>query len=237
MTESYLPDSDLAEINAATERLLATARGLTDADLTGPSLLPGWTRGHVLAHISRNADGLCNLLAWAATGVETPQYVSRASRDADIEAGAGRGLAEQLDDLQSSAARFDKAVNDVPAGNWDVMVRWTAGNERPARAILASRLREVEIHHVDLAAGYSPADWSGEFADDLLTKVIPAFVARDMTPVVLTSTDSGQNWEIGSRGVRVSGTTSDLLAWLIGRSHGDALVVEGGPLPVPPPWS
>ena len=54
------------------ERLFATALGrLTDEELDRPSLLPGWDRRHVLAHVARNADALRNLLTWAETGVKT----------------------------------------------------------------------------------------------------------------------------------------------------------------------
>ena len=62
----------LDRIAAATERLLATADALTGDQVREPSLLPGWTRGHVLTHVARNADGLRNLLIWARTGTEIP---------------------------------------------------------------------------------------------------------------------------------------------------------------------
>jgi uncharacterized protein (TIGR03083 family) len=70
----------LAEIGAASERLMATTAKLTDEDLGEPSRLPGWTRGHVLAHVVRNTDSCWNLLEWARTGAENPQYPSDASR-------------------------------------------------------------------------------------------------------------------------------------------------------------
>jgi maleylpyruvate isomerase len=237
VTETYVPDAGLSEINAATERLMTTVRGFTDDDIAAPSLLPGWTRGHVLTHIARNADGLRNLLTWAATGVETPQYASSEQRNADIEAGARRSAAEQLADLQTSAVLFAEAVYAVPANRWHVIVRWLAGNERPARAILSARLREVEIHHVDLGADYTQADWPPDFADRLLDRIVPVFAQRDMEPVTLTSTDTGRTWHIGLGGVRASGATADLAAWLIGRADGHTLSVEGGSLPKPPPWS
>ncbi len=63
-----------ARIEPATARLRQTAAGLSDDQAREPSLLPGWSRGHVLTHIARNADSLRNLLIWARTGVETPQY-------------------------------------------------------------------------------------------------------------------------------------------------------------------
>src|SRR5262245_1123799 len=73
-----------ARIGEATGRLVTTAAALTDAQTREPSLLPGWTRGHVLTHIARNADGLANLLGWARTGRETPMYASADSRRADL---------------------------------------------------------------------------------------------------------------------------------------------------------
>ena len=70
----------MARIGEATDRLLASAGALTDTGVREPSLLPGWTRGHVLTHIARNADGLGNLLRWARTGITTPMYASREAR-------------------------------------------------------------------------------------------------------------------------------------------------------------
>ena len=100
------PERDAAEAAAATEQLIDSAAGLSAEDLAAPSLLPGWTRGHILAHVARNADALVNLLEWARTGEETPMYPDAATRDRDIEAGAPRSLEEHLEDLRDSAARF-----------------------------------------------------------------------------------------------------------------------------------
>ncbi|MGH3655545.1 MAG: maleylpyruvate isomerase N-terminal domain-containing protein, partial [Micromonosporaceae bacterium] len=109
------PTAVLDDVARATDRVLATCRGLSDADLAADSLLPGWSRGHVLAHIARNADSLVNLLTWAGTGVETPQYVSQQVRDADIETGAPRPVAEQIADLRASAERFASAAVALPS--------------------------------------------------------------------------------------------------------------------------
>ena len=95
------------QVGGATDRLLATAAQLTDEQVKAPSLLPGWSRGHVLTHLARNADGLRNLLIWARTGVPTPQYASPQARDAAIAAGADRTAAEQAADIRDSAAAFD----------------------------------------------------------------------------------------------------------------------------------
>src|SRR5215469_5344155 len=77
-------------VDVASARVLATAARISDQQAREPSSLPGWSRGHVLTHLARNADGLRNLLIWARTGVETPQYLSAEARDTAIEAGSAR---------------------------------------------------------------------------------------------------------------------------------------------------
>ena len=79
----------LEETILATTRYLAALTELTDEDCRAPSALPGWSRGHVITHLSRNADGLVNLLHWAQTGVETTMYESNEQRAADIEQSIG----------------------------------------------------------------------------------------------------------------------------------------------------
>ena len=44
------------QVDAATQRLLDDARTLSDVDLRAPSLLEGWTRAHVLAHLISTAS-------------------------------------------------------------------------------------------------------------------------------------------------------------------------------------
>jgi len=119
-------------IDQATRRLTATAAGLTDSQAREPSLLPGWTRGHVLTHIARNADGLRNLLIWARTGVVTPQYPDPEAREAGIAAGAGRPAGALAEDLERSAGAFAAEARRVPASAWDVPVHGINGPDHPA---------------------------------------------------------------------------------------------------------
>ena len=151
----------LDRLAAATDRVLATATALSDAQAREPSLLPGWSRGHVLTHIARNADGMVNLLRWARTGTQTPMYASAQSRAADIEAGAGRPAADLAADVRESAAALAAEAASMPDDAWTAQVRALNGPPFPALGVLERRLSEVEIHHVDVAAGYSPGDWPG----------------------------------------------------------------------------
>jgi maleylpyruvate isomerase len=241
MSERFDPTDDSAEIAAATNRLLDTARALSDADVAGPSLLPGWTRGHVLTHIARNADGLVNLLSGARDGVQRTAYpAGPEGRAADIEAGAGRPIDELVADVAASHERFAAAVGEVPDDRWDFEQAWgSAGERRPARAVLAARLREVAIHHVDLNTDYTAADWAPGFALHILRLSLPALEARGIAPLRLHPTDLDGEVVIavsGGSDLQVSGPAHALATWLLGRDRGDRLVVAGGELPEPPAW-
>src|SRR5262245_7327678 len=93
----------LDEMAEATDRVLDTLRELTDAEVREPSGLPDWTRGHVLTHVARNADGMANLARWAATGEEQPMYPSVEQRNLDIEAGADRHAADLEGDIEAAS--------------------------------------------------------------------------------------------------------------------------------------
>ncbi len=239
-------DSETAQrltgIQASTGRLLATAGALTDEQAAAPSRLPGWTRGHVLTHLARNADGFCNLLHWARTGTRTPMYPSEAARDEGIEAGAKRSAAELTADVRGTAAAFAEAAAGLPEAAWAAVVE-RRGEPFPAPEILRARLSELEFHHVDLGSGYQPGEWPAEFLADALPRVAGSFAGRpDMTACRLAPDGWPDSFLVGPAGpdttdVVVHGAPGRLLAWLSGRADGTGLRVTGAAaVPVPPPW-
>ena len=229
---------------AATARLTQTAARLSDAQAREDSGLPGWSRGHVLAHLARNADSLRNLLVWARTGTETPQYASASERAEGIEAGAGLPVATLLADLDASAAALDAEAAMLPDEAWAARVRGGPGgrgNDHPAWYTLWRRLTEVEFHHVDLRAGYEPAQWPEAFATCALQQVAAAFAGPHSPAVVLRAVDVPVLAQIGPPGapdplITVTGDVRPLVAWLAGRSARTGLAVgPAGPLPELPP--
>jgi maleylpyruvate isomerase len=156
-------DDLLAHIDDATARLTATVARLTDEQVREPSLLPGWSRGHVLTHLARAYEAHRNLLEAAATGRDIPAYASQEARDQAIEDGSGRPAAEQLADLEQAAAAWRTAVDKMPDEAWDTDVTILHLPPFPARQVVLRRLVETELHHVDLDAGYRPSDWPPTF--------------------------------------------------------------------------
>jgi maleylpyruvate isomerase len=152
------------QIDDATQRLLGTARVIAEADLRQPSLLPGWTRAHVLAHLARNADALRNLLVGARSGQQRPAYASPQAREADIEHGAGQRAKALMADVADSAMALRTVSRQLPDDAWRFPVRIMDSEPFPAAQLLTRRLVEVELHHGDLGTGYGPADWPAAFA-------------------------------------------------------------------------
>ena len=233
-------DAGIDELVAATDRLLLAVDSMTDEDLRGPSLLPGWTRGHVLSHLARNADAMVNQVTSAVTGEDVPMYAGgRAGRDADIEAGAGRHIGDIRLDLSDSAERLLEAFADFPDEALARQVRWPSGSTAYGWELPYLRLREVEIHHVDLDTGYSPADWSAAFAERTLDQLAPFFRdKRECAVGTLVATDADRRWEVAASGPELAGTRVELVAWLTGRSPGAGLsLTPPGDVPPAPPWS
>jgi maleylpyruvate isomerase len=234
----FEPTAFLDRIITATEYVLTTAGGLSDDDMRDRSLLPNWSRGHVLTHLARNADGGTRLLTWARTGAPAAEYPSLEARAAQIEAGAGRSAAELVADVRSSSGRFTAEYSLMPAEAWQRVVRWTAGQERPAARIADSRLCEVLVHHVDLRVGVTPDHWPADFVADQLNKVATAFATRENPPIMrIHATDTGGWHQISANhdAVVIHGRQASLLAWLMGRSAGDDLSTGSGMvLPTPP---
>jgi maleylpyruvate isomerase len=181
---------------SAHARLITALQDLDDAQVRRPSRLPGWSVGHVITHLARNADAHGRRLAGALQGEDVAKYPGGAAqREREIAEGAGRPARELLTDLATSQDRLEELFRKCSAAGWPGReLREGAGY--PVTGTPAHRLREVEVHHVDLGIGYGPADWPTEYvAWDL-----PWFLAT--VPARLRSRED----------------RAALLAWLTGRS-------------------
>ena len=159
-----------AQVDDATSHLLETAARLTDEQVQQPSLLPRWTRGHVLTHIARSGDALRNLLEGARSGTPRDAYPSQEARNAEIEAGSGRSAAALIADVRESAAAWRATWESMPEHAWTAQLSILGSKPFPASQVVIRRLVEIELHHVDLDAGYRPSDWPTTFNELELTE-------------------------------------------------------------------
>ena len=182
---------------AAHARLLASLAGLDDATAAAPSRLTGWTVGHVLTHLARQADSHVRLLEGAGAGLVVDQYEGGPEgRAAEIEAGARRPAVELVADLAAASARLEAAWDVAPPAVWlQGFGRNTFGELLSCADLPYRRWREVEVHHADLGLDFGPEHWSAAYVDAELPRTLAGLPAR------LTLEDRRR-----------------LLAWLMGRA-------------------
>jgi maleylpyruvate isomerase len=157
------PDAAIALCHEAHARLRVTVLKIDDDTVRRQSRLPGWTVGHVLTHLSRNADGHARRLEGALIGVEVPRYPGGSEqRDGEIEAGSTRSAHALYEDVDESAKRLEATWARSAAAGWP-NAELLATDRFATSGSPLRRLREVEVHHVDLGLGYVVTDWPDEY--------------------------------------------------------------------------
>jgi maleylpyruvate isomerase len=184
---------------AAQDALAADLTGLTDDEVHRPSLLPGWSIGHVLTHIARNGDSVVWRLEGAALGELRDQYPGGLEqRRADIEAGSSRTAVELVADVVRSSEEVGRVMAALPAAAWDAPSRTSRGVVEDSRDCVFSRWREVVVHHGDL--GLRAVPWPAGLVQEWLTRELPRLGER-------TDPDRLLAWVIGR------GDPPELAAW------------------------
>lgn len=192
------PDAEIAGVIAGQAAFEETLSKLGPDDLTRASLLPDWTVAHVLAHVARNADSVVRRLQGAIDDQVVEQYAGgREGRAAEIAESARLSFDDLSTHVRSSSAEVERMCGLVPDEAWGRLSRKSSGDAIPAHAVVYSRWREVEIHHVDLGLDYSPSDWPDALVQRMVPELLDTLPAR---------TDKPQ-----------------LLAWLIGRANAPEL--------------
>ena len=202
-----MPDPQLlALLEAGTRRLVRTVDAMTDEQWPQPSLLPGWSRAHVVAHLTLNAEGLAARARGRARGaagadVRLRRGPRRRHRRAG-RAGAPSELRDRFLALDHRGRRVGRGAGRQPRPTTH---RAGAGRPRPSRPATVGadagarggdppRRPRARLHRRRLAA---PTSWP-----------CCSTPARRRTPATTGftahATDLDRSWTFG-----------------VGRSHGD----------------
>jgi maleylpyruvate isomerase len=215
---------------------------LTDAELDGDSMLPGWTRRHVVAHVGYNARAIARLIERAATGVETPMYSSPEARNHEIDFGATLSPIALRNLFDHSAVHLNVEWRDLPADAWHHKVKTAQGRTVPAEETVWMRTREVWLHAVDLDNGAAFKDIPAPVLERLLKDIAGAWHTRGTDTGLLVTVD-GTDLAFGDTGATnpttITGSLPAVVQWAAGRgSHG---ITATGPgtadsTPTAPKW-
>jgi len=216
---------------------------LSDDEFDGPSLLPGWSRRHLVAHVGYNARAVARLVTWAATGVETPMYSSPQARQEEIDLGATQRPDALRSLCEHAAIDLDVRWRDLPDERWSEEVITAQGRTVPVSETLWMRTREVWLHAVDLGVGERIAEIPESVLERLLGDIVGMWEKRDeLDGLALRSTRrDGSVSAFGVNGdatAKVSGSLPTLLTWASGRAGVEDLpsLDWAGEVRVAPRW-
>jgi maleylpyruvate isomerase len=222
---SSRPDGWLDGCFAAQARLVALVEPCSDDDMRRPSLLEGWTVGHLLTHLARNADSHTGMVLAAQHGDMVAQHAGGPEeRSAGIEAGWRRPAAAIADDLRAAQRSLEDAWSATEAETWAT----GCGRRRQGPTTLADlvfyRWQEVELHLVDLGlVDRGGPTWDGlsdEYAELEWNNTLGALPARvpESTALLLVPEDRPSRAVGAGTDLRIVRAPSrQILRWLVGR--------------------
>lgn len=211
---------------------------LDDADITAPSELPGWTRGHVLAHIANVTNALARQLEYAAQDKKIELYDGGfEGRTKAIALAAGHSLEEHRRAVSEALSRALAAFDALDDAGWKAPISYRDGTVFDGGLAL---WRELVIHAGDLGTGRGPETWSRPFCEHLITFLearVPADYRFVLQPTGLPQRVIGP----GHTSVVITGMLTDIAAWLAGRtptlgSLRASAAADGVALPELLPW-
>jgi maleylpyruvate isomerase len=242
MTTGGAPAAD--QLAASSARVVRTVDGFHGDDWRAASLLPDWSRAHVVAHLALNAEGMARALRGVVADPRDDEprtmYDSDDQRDQDIAELSGTEHSAIRDRLLAGITLLQEAIEAVPDDEWKTRIERTPGGRTiRAAAFPGMRWRELEIHHVDLDAGYTCADWTLPFAEHLLDAMAKRIAAPSSFEV--RPHESARTWVIGDADAEypvpvVTGPATDLAWWLTGRQTPDTVSCTQGDLPEIGAW-
>lgn len=192
--------------------LLEVVDTLTDEQCREPSLLPKWSRGHLLSHLARNAESHAHLLECAERGEIAEQYPGGpVARENGIQSHAHDSARELVAALRASIYSLEGTWARASAVAWQGSGRQATGNIIPLADIVFLRWRECVIHLTDLDVGIGPDKWPALYVRMELDRQEKLWASRQ--PMGLTTLpDAAKQLPDATR-----------LAWLVGRAHPEGL--------------
>jgi maleylpyruvate isomerase len=194
------------------QRLLQSLDSLTDDQCREPSALPGWTRGHVLSHLARNAESHVHVLQCAARGEVGEQYIGGAkARKEGIESHANDSAESLVNAVRRSIYALEGQWAATNSEGWQGHGVNSAGASIAMSDIVFLRWREVEVHHADLALAFTFADWNSTYVRYELDRHVMMW--RASKPMGLTPVPK----------IALQLPPNERLAWFLGRTEVEGL--------------
>lgn len=220
-------------------------------DLHGPSLLEGWTRLTVLAHLRYLSEAMLRMTDGALGGRSEAMYPAgrAAQRPGTLELRVDESAEALVESLAHGSQALDERWGALDVEQWETPISDPDHGAMQLSRLVVMRLTETEVHATDLDLP-EIGDWDAGFVDAVLPlRVAWLQQARRRPDADLTCDGSwllaamgGHSWRVTATGTevetasasataaadcRISASPRDLLAILLGRATENAPVVDG----------
>ena len=243
----------LALIEGSTARLSAAVARLEGPELDAPSLLPGWSRRTIVAHLTFVAAAYQRMTTDVLAARRTTTYPGgSAERERSLRSLDHLRPAEVCNRLRGAGASLLTQWRGLDREDWARPLSGEAVGPMASSRLLALRLTELEVHHVDLDTGYPIGSWPAGFVAACLPLRIawlgPHHRSRPEADLevrgrwLLRAADLERAWVVEASGPTarcratapderadavLTGAAADLLAFLLGRAPSRALELAG----------
>lgn len=243
----------LAEVDAATERVAVTLTGLDCESFSAPSRLPGWSRATIAAHLTWVAGRYVEMTAAALAGQPATTYPGGpAQREATLHAFDGLARRVALDRFRAASVALARCWDGLDDRAWQASLEEARIGPMRLSRLVALRLTELEVHHLDVGRGYWVDGWSPAFVEICLplrlawlgTHHRPSGAGTRPARWLFAPTDRPERWLVTvaagghvhvevvpddhTAGARLSAPSRDLLAFVLGRIElGDRVSLGG----------
>lgn len=242
-----------------TESLLLARRGtayfsrclaqLTAEDLRDPSLVPGWNRAHVVAHVGYHARELAHLIEEIRTGTPVAESAELGAHNVDYGATLPDAALRNLH--AHAAVHLNVEWRDLPAEQWNTIIHRDGQPPVHVADTAWRRAYEVWVHAEDLNAGARLEDFPPRLLERLLHDALESWQERaeqEANPLqlVLRPTDhrlpqpglgpGTDDGAVSGHTVILEGTLAALTRWALGRGTAGVHTTEGT-VPILRPWT
>lgn len=232
------PETLPAELHKAADTVTRLVSKMDESSVAETSELPGWTKGHVLAHLTGIANAMARQLEYARRGETVELYDGGMDgRTKAIELAAGHSLAQHTESVTAGLGSAIAAFDAVGSDDWEARIAYRDGTVFDGGLAL---WRELTIHASDLGLGFGPETWSRPFCEHLigfLSARVPEQYKFVLQPTGLPQMSIGT----GGTSIAITGMLTDIAAWLAGRepslgSLRATAAADGVDLPELLPW-
>jgi len=211
------PARELALARRGTAYFARKLNELNDEALDGASLIPGWTRRHVVALVGYHARWLALAIEEMRTGmpVELPDPDEQAEQ---ITLGATLPTRALRNLFDHAEVHLNVEWRDLTDADWEKSIRSLDGGTVAVGETAWQRARAIWVHAVDLDNGGSFLDFPHAVLDGLRDETVAYWRRQDILPdLTLVPSDRPQPVKLGTGAIVVSGTSPDMVRWLAGR--------------------